>query len=156
MTTTALFDICLTFIQDAGIPVAFDTVTDGFLPGFSIKEGVLVIDRSSVQFPGDILHEAGHIAVVPAAERHSLDAVAIQNRKDRDAEEMMVIAWTYAACIYLKIDPFFVFHDDGYKNGGREIAENFMQGRYFGVPMLEWTGMCQRGAYPTMHHWLRP
>lgn len=93
------------------------------------------------KYPGDILHEAGHIAVVPPAERHLLNADTIATREQREAEEMMAIAWSYAACVHLDIDAGFVFHDNGYKGGGSSIAESFKQGHYFGVPMLQWVGM---------------
>ena len=58
----------------------------------------------------------------------------------------------------------FVFHDEGYKGGGSSIADNFKQGRYFGVPMLQWTGMALENnsetepgkpVYPAMLQWLR-
>jgi hypothetical protein len=82
----------------------------------------------------------------------------------REAEEMMAIAWSYAACRHLGIDARFVFHDEGYKNGGSHIADNFDEGRYFGVPMLQWTGMALERkkdeepdlpVYPAMMKWMR-
>lgn len=77
----------------------------------------------------------------------------------REAEEMMAIAWSYAACVHLGIDAKFVFHDNGYKGGGSSIAENFKEGRYFGVPVLKWVGMCnnpeEENGYPKMIKWLR-
>lgn len=107
------------------------------------------------------MHEAGHIAVVPAAERKNLKGPLIAKRNDAPAEEMMAIAWSYAACIYLNIDPVFVFHEQGYKGGGLNIVENFQDGRYIGVPVLQWLGMTttdtQSGfpVYPAMIKWLR-
>jgi hypothetical protein len=65
----------------------------------------------------------------------------------------------------LEIDPYFVFHDEGYKGGGSNIVENFREGRTFGVPMLQWCGMTLdaknaeaegKPAYPAMLCWLRP
>jgi hypothetical protein len=112
-----------------------------------------------LKYPGDILHEAGHIAIVPAAERSSLTEESIAKRDMREAEEMMAIAWSYAACVHLDIDASFVFHDKGYKGGGHSIAENFKAGRYFGVPVLKWVGMCcnpeEENGYPKMIRWVR-
>ena len=54
---------------------------------------------------------------------------------------MMVIAWTYAACLEIGIDPRIVFHPDGYKVGSESILENFGEGRFFGVPMLQYVGL---------------
>lgn len=77
---------------------------------------------------------------------------------------MMAIAWSYAACVHLELDPYFVFHDDGYKGGGSYIADNFKEKKYFGLPMLQWVGMTvdekkaeqlKVSPYPSMIKWLR-
>lgn len=154
------FEKTLRFLQSIGIEtVPRDlSAADCFLPGLLIEKGRIVIDRNALRFPGDLLHEAAHLAVVPAAERAALDGPLIANRKDAPAEEMMAIAWSYAACIFLSIDPSFVFHEQGYKGGGAGIVENFRQGRYIGVPLLQWLGMSGRSggtAYPVMEKWLR-
>lgn len=148
------------FLRSIGIPVHFRPISyTTFLPGISIEKGEIVIDKEQLKYPGDILHEAGHIAVVPAADRPSLDEHSIAGREQREAEEMMAIAWSYAACVHLAIDASFVFHDHGYKNGGSSIAENFKEGRYFGVPVLQWVGMCrnekEENGYPKMIRWMR-
>ncbi|MFM6924212.1 MAG: hypothetical protein ACKOU7_01825 [Ferruginibacter sp.] len=155
---------CIDFLHSIGIKTIDATLTSPtFLPGLSVKNGCIVIDRRTLKFPGDILHEAGHIAVVPAADRDTLDEAAIGKRENRGAEEMMAIAWSYAACIHLGIDPAFVFHDNGYKGGGSYIAENFKEKRYFGLPMLQWKGMAldeasaarqDLPAYPNMLKWM--
>ena len=156
---------CIEFLQQIGIIVREERLAvDSFLPGLSIQEGCIIIDRESLKYPGDILHEAGHIAVVPAAERVGLTATLIEKRASREAEEMMAIAWSYAACIHIGLDPYFVFHDDGYKDGGGYIADNFKEKKYFGLPMLQWIGLTadektagilQIEPYPHMLKWLR-
>jgi hypothetical protein len=153
------------FLEQIGISVQHAELTgDCFLPGLSIENGVVLVDREHLKYPGDILHEAAHIAVVPPAERNTLNAKEIASRKDNAAEEMMAIAWSYAAAVHLGIGPEIVFHEDGYQGGGSHIAENFTEGRYFGVPMLQWVGMCADGkraeelkvnSYPSMITWLR-
>lgn len=157
---TALFDKCVQFLNSIGIPVVFTTIEeDCFLPGFKLSGGTILVDRATMQYPGDILHEAAHLAIVPAAERATLEADNIMHRKDRAAEEMMAIAWSYAACVYLDIHPYFVLHEHGYNGGGNEIADNFMEGCYIGVPMLQWKGMAAakdaaEPQYPAMLKWL--
>lgn len=155
-----VFEKAVDFLQTIGIPVHFRSFDGkGFLPGISISNGEIVVNRDLLKCPGDILHEAGHIAVVTASERSSLNAQSIADREMREAEEMMAIAWSYAACVHLGIDAAFVFHDNGYKGGGSSIAENFREGRYFGVPVLKWVGMCnnpdEENGYPKMIKWLR-
>ena len=159
MNSTELFEKALVFIHSIGIETRFRTLEkEGFLPGLLIEEGRIIIDREQLLYPGDVLHEAAHIAVVPSNERKELTGAAIGQRKDAPAEEMMAIAWSYAACQHLAIDPHFVFHKEGYKSGGAAIVENFSQGRYIGVPLLQWLGMTQsegENSYPCMIKWLR-
>ena len=161
----AKLEKCINFLNEIGIKTkckTLDPVT--FLPGLSIEEGCIIIDRDALSYPGDILHEAGHVAVVPAAERSMLNADSIKMRRTREAEEMMAIAWSYAACIHLGLDPCFVFHDEGYQGGGSHIAKNFNNKRYLGLPMLQWIGLAadEKNAsimnvspYPSMIKWLR-
>src|SRR6478735_3487075 len=159
-----LMDKCIQFLTGIGIPTSFRKIENGsFLPGLLIEQGCIVIDKDALLYPGDILHEAGHIAVVPAGRRSLLGQDAIVESKERETEEMMAIAWSYAACIHLQIDPLIVFHEQGYKGGGNSIVENFQAGHFFGTPMLQWCKMtvepkhAQPGqpAYPHMLKWLR-
>ncbi|NTS39383.1 hypothetical protein HRG84_00580 [Flavisolibacter sp. BT320] len=161
MNNDLYFQTAINFLRTIGIETAEEALApdECFLPGLLIRDGRILFDRQQLLHPGDILHEAAHLAVVPAAERKHLDGPAIGKRPDAPAEEMMAIAWSYAACIHLHIDPCFVFHKDGYHQGSDSIVENFKEGRYFGVPVLEWLQMTTtRGDgpfYPTMTKWLR-
>jgi hypothetical protein len=165
MNESTIKEKILSFLDYTGISFIHREIkTACFLPGLSIENGIIIIDNNKLRYPGDILHEAAHIAVVPAAERSTLNANEIAARKDNAAEEMMAIAWSYAAAVHLHLNPRIVFHDDGYQGGGKEIADNFSEGRYFGVPMLQWVGMTaekikaeQLGVnpYPAMISWLR-
>ena len=80
------------------------------------------------------------------------------------AEEMMAIAWSYAASVHLHLEPDVVFHPAGYRGGSQALIDNFTQGRTIGVPMLQWVGLttepkhaAARGVepYPHMVRWLR-
>ena len=160
----AALEPILRFLAEIGIAVEYaELIRDTVLPGIDIQLGRLVIDSSKLEHPGDLLHEAGHIAVVPTAERSTLSSVNIGARKDQAAEEMMAIAWSYAAALHVGIHPYVVFHEHGYHGGGKEIADNFIDGRYFGVPMLEYAGMSGReelnnkfhSLFPKMSRWTR-
>jgi hypothetical protein len=149
------------FLNEIGLEVRHGTVGAGTaLPGILIDGGVLVVDEATMLYPGDLLHEAGHLAVVPPARRTAF----LHDAGDDPAEEMMAIAWSYAAALHLKIDPTIIFHKGGYRGGGSWIVENFAAGCYFGVPMLDYVGLAVDIArarreglmpYPHMRRWLR-
>jgi hypothetical protein len=147
------------FLDGIGIPVAIAPIADAtFLPGIAVRNGGLVLDPGQQHWPGDLLHEAGHIAVTPPERRPTLGAIAPEG-----GEEMAAIAWSYAAATAIGIDPGVVFHEAGYRGGSAAYADAFASGRYFGVPLLtmwEMTGdpVAQspgRPAYPQMERWLR-
>jgi hypothetical protein len=88
----------------------------------------------------------------------------LEGQTHAEATEMAVIGWTYPACLEIGIDPVVVFHPGGYKGGSESILENFSNGHYFGVPILEWYGMTDTvtntqqnntQSYPKMISWLR-
>jgi hypothetical protein len=105
-----------------------------FTPGIQIRHGGIVYDEAALSQPGDLLHEAGHLAIVPPERRAAMHIDAGKS----PAEEMAAIAWSFAAAVQLDLDPALVFHGDGYRGGGAALVENFVEGRYIGVPMLQW------------------
>lgn len=150
-------DRILSFLAEIGIPVRERPVTEAtFLPGIQIEQGELVFDRSRAE-PGDLLHEAGHLAVMLPAERKN----ASGDLGTGPGEEMAAIAWSYAASRHLGLALEVVFHPQGYHGGSPALIENFSEGRYIGVPLLQWFGMTQErsvdGApsFPQMRVWLR-
>lgn len=152
-----IFETCVTFLNSIGIKTVYGKIAhDSFLPGFLIDNGTLIIDTDNLQYPGDILHEAGHIAVVSCKDRVRLSEKSIIKRKDREAEEVMAIAWSYAACMHLDIDPSFVFHKEGYRGGSSSIMESCSRNEYIGMLMLQGVGMAKDVmSDPTMVNWLR-
>lgn len=155
-----LFEKCIAFINEVGIKIEFRNLNDdSFLPGFNIENGKIIIDRSMIQYPGDILHEAGHIAVVATNDRPRLTEAAIIKRRNREIEEVMAIAWSYSACVHLGIDPAYVFHKDGYRGGSETIMDSCQKNEYMGLFMLQSLGMAKENkepkGIPSMLNWLR-
>jgi hypothetical protein len=149
------------FLQAEGFCLQFAAVPQGsFLPGVAIHDGVLLIDPTQLLSPGDILHEAGHLAVLSPSDRSKASG-----RVGEDGGmEMAAIAWSWAATLHLGIPASVLFHSGGYKGGSAALIENFRAGRYIGVPLLEWLGMAygEKRAqamgtppYPSMIRWLR-
>ena len=149
------------FIRAIGLVVAAGEIDEpGTVPGIRIEHGTLVIDEPQLRFPGDLLHEAGRLAVADADRRSTLTSLAASD----GGEEMASIAWSYAAALQIGIDPAIVFHPHGYRGGADAILENFAEKRYVGVPLLQWFGMAfddeqaeshQAAAYPGMRCWIR-
>lgn len=148
------------FLVRIGVTLAVGAVTTrAFVPGIVIHNGTLLIDPAVSAWPGDLLHEAGHIAVTDPALRPALCDVP-----DDPGEEMAAIAWSWAAAQACGVAAGDLFHDEGYRGGGGYLAENFVAGRYVGVPMLAWYGMTAEPGrttesglpvYPAMARWLR-
>lgn len=140
------------FLTAIGLEVRFDRIPgDTFLQGLTLKNGSLIIDVDQLVHPGDILHEAGHLACMPPDIRKSMNDDLVPGDL-HDGGEMMAIAWSYAACLHLGLDPAVVFHRDGYRGESMVILDNFAKGHYFGVPLLQWCGMTD--AFPLMRSWI--
>ena len=159
-TSEGLAKKIVAFLESIGLRMEFAAVeAESFLPGIELVSGGLRIDFDHLLYPGDLLHEAGHLAVMEPARRNSAHPVP------KDAgEEMAAIAWSYAAALHLGVAAEVVFHPDGYKGGAAALCSNFRAGRYIGVPMLQWMGLttearpdsgAQQPAYPQMKVWLR-
>jgi hypothetical protein len=155
----------IAFLREIGIPV--DVVTlraDGFLPGLLVDHGRLVVDLARLRYPGDLLHEGGHIALVEPSLRPLLTTDVGLPGLDMTRLEHAVVPWSYAAARHLGIDPAVVFHDGGYRGKARGLLATFAFGVYPGVPMLEELGLTAAPAraaelgvapYPHMLRWLR-
>jgi hypothetical protein len=126
------------FLHEIGLEITRAELSQKtFLPGISVDRGAILLDEAKLLYPGDLLHEAGHLAVI-APEKRKQVQVDVGNKA---AEEMMAIAWSYAALVHLGLEPSVVFHEGGYRGGSESLIENFTNERYIGVPMLEWIGL---------------
>ena len=161
---TAMFSDPLTvklaaFVRGVGIDVhATELAEPTFLPGLDIRCGAVLVDAARLRYPGDILHEAGHIAVSRPEQRHR------PKLTPDGGDEMASLAWSYAAARHLDVEASIVFHPDGYKGESSALVANFSEGHYIGVPLLQLYGMtveprlaAARGVepYPHMLRWLR-
>ena len=79
------------FLTEIGLDVRTGEVGEQtFLPGIKVDHGGLLVDEAGLTYPGDLLHEAGHLAVMSPARRSR----AHINVGNKAAEEMMSIAWS--------------------------------------------------------------
>lgn len=133
------------------------------MPGVSIEGGTIIVDQDKLIYPGDLLHEAGHIATAPPAVRQAMNG-KLPVGADYLGDEIAAQAWSYAACIHLNIDPHIVFHGDGYHGQADGLVRIYStSGTPPGVPLLQWMGMTydlqnakklNTLAYPSMVGWL--
>lgn len=153
------------FLTEIGIPtVSAKLDEETFLPGIAVKNGGLLVDEEKLAFPGDLLHEAGHLAVAPADLRGELSDEVVLPGINADVLEAQAIAWSYAACVHLEIDPRVVFHEGGYKGKAESLLFGFSLGMFVGLNGLEANKMTfsERTAhetgvlpFPAMQKWLR-
>ena len=148
------------FLNEIGVPVNPGEVPDDtFLPGILVNGAGLIIDENKLKYPGDMLHEAGHIAVMTSEQREKLYNDVSKNPGD----EMATLAWSWAALQYLKLSPEVVFHPNGYKGDSQWLIDTFSSGGDLGVPLLQWMGLTVESnkeeagvaAFPAMRKWLR-
>ena len=147
-------------IRAVGIPVRRGAVTGNLLPGVMIDRGALVIDEGSLRFPGDVLHEAGHIAVLSPGERMQVAGTL----PAEGGQEMAALAWSYAMAVAFAPPLEVVFHDQ-FKAGGPWLRETFTAGHWLGAPLLQCWDMTRAPnsppgfehlpVFPAMARWLR-
>lgn len=143
------------FLQKIGIETRETTLgACTFLPGVEIKNGVLLYDPEKLLYPGDLLHEAGHIALTPACQRPRLCGNVTDTDPQREGDEIAVMLWTYAAAREMDIPLEIVFHEHGYKDQSDWLMETYAKGNYIGLPLLKWMGLAD-DRFPAMQKWLR-
>ncbi len=155
----ALVERINAFIRQVGFRVRAETLTGPTgLPGMTIRDGVILYDPATDYAPGDLLHEAGHLAVCLPDRRETPEL------ESTGGDELAATAWSFAAGRHLGLPSAVVFHPPSFKGEGPNLAEAFDDGRYFGVPLLQLYGMTvspdratQDGPppFPHMLRWVR-
>lgn len=153
------------FIAGIGLTISEQTLpADTFLPGVALRDGGLVVDPATLVWPGDLLHEAGHLAVLPAAIRgRANDDLADEVGVDH-AGELEAMAWAWAAVVELGLPPEVLIHEGGYNGKSRDLLQMYTFGVYPGLQGLCAAGMTAAPGfaseplpvrYPQMLRWLR-
>lgn len=147
------------FVRSIGIEAQACSIDwKTLFPGLDVRTGVVLVDESKLIHPGNILHEAGHIAVHDPARRSR------PTFSPSKGEELGALAWSYAAIVHLGLGAETVFYPGSFTGWATALIENFSEGRYLGVPLLQRYGMAfearlarERGVepYPHMIRWLR-
>lgn len=153
------------FLSGIGLHITEETLpADTFLPGIALRAGDLVVDPGKLTWPGDLLHEAGHLAVLPAARRGAAHDDQLNHEGVEHASELEAMAWAYAAAVELRLPTGVLIHDGGYNGKSLDLLQMYTFGVYPGLRGLCASGMtaaygftpdCGHVRYPQMLRWLR-
>ncbi len=168
------------FLRSIGLVVHVQDGACGFIDGVRIESGRLIVGPSCR--PSGLLHEAGHVACVPARFRgymgdnlaHGMQRMMIALREmelepDHPLERAAIqcsdpeaTAWAWAAGVSIGLEPKQIIQDDEYDGDGAGIRTMLQANQYVGINGLAHAGMCKRGAwvapearYPKMTTWLQ-
>ena len=162
LTEDVILSTILNFLEEINIEVKEQELDDTtLLPGLDIFKNTILMDRSRMKYPGDLLHEAGHLAVTAEEDRSKIGTPEMPPEWPTDGDDMATILWSLAAAEHLKLPLESIVHKHGYKNESDWIVQEYRNGNYIGLPLLEWMGLCTTKAseatsvFPTMLKWLR-
>lgn len=153
------------FLSEIGIPLLKKELTeDTFLPGLALSNKGIEIDYNKLLYPGDILHEAGHLAVTTAEDREKIGTPNMPQEWPTQGDEIGAMLWSYAAAIHLEIPLDVVFHSNGYKGSSEWLIQSYKENNFIGLPLLEWFGLTygpekaienNGQPFPHMIQWIR-
>ena len=169
----AAADRVIAFLKDIGIALRECPGAEGFLKGITFEAGVMIYDPDQTT-SSDLLHEAGHVAVIPARYRHLVggdldETFAIMGRDldqlEIDSPEMRAIlqsgeaeatAWSYAAGKAIGLKDRDIIADSDFSDQGASVRTMLSFGAHFGVHGLVHGGMCaNKREYPKLTRWLQ-
>lgn len=149
------------FLNCIGIPTELRTGSKGFLGAVRIVDGQLLVDPLCPV--SDLLHEAGHIAIVPKRYRHLLNDDVSKGHACmlEDVDQLLVndfdhplyvavmqsgdpeaTAWAWAAGVHLGIAPEKIILDHQYERGGSNVRLALSVGQYAGINGIARAGFC--------------
>lgn len=187
--TTAIYgmvcpyaEMAMQFLDKIGIAVAAVPGAKGFIESVAIVEGGLHVDPTAPA--SGLLHEAGHLAIVPARYRSYLSGDIgvgmkriFEEIEDLPYDENCTIqramlqvgdteatAWAWAAGKAIGIPEEMIIKDDEYFNTGESIRMCLSSTAYLGINGIAHAGFCVRRAnpyrplpvYPQLAFWLQP
>ena len=163
---TQHIDAILLFLSEIGLMIEEASIeAETVLPGIGLRPSGLIVDRDKLSYPGDLLHEAGHLAVMTPEEREATGQALIASDKSKMmGDEIAAIAWSYAAVVHIGLDPSVLFHADGYHDSSDWFIDQYTGGNPIGLPLLQWMGLAYDTShaqehntepYPHMIRWLR-
>lgn len=153
-----IFAKCIKFLNQIGIETSIKEGTTGFVKNVEIREGKLFVDPScSIS---SLLHEAGHVALLPVRFRGKASGDMKYIMKDMQEnikcsipempegraalqyDDCATTAWAWAVGKHLKIPEEKIILDEEYQNTGEEMRIRLKFNSYFGISGLAAAGFC--------------
>lgn len=169
------------FLLNVGLEVRLSPSARGFIDGVAIVDGALLVD-SRARASG-LLHEAGHLAIIPNRFRSYLsgnissgikrifsELDALQLSPDDHLERALIntgdpeaTAWAWAVGKQLNIPEDLIIQDDEYEGGGEWVRSALAANCYIGINGLSHAGFCvvrhnpylPCPVYPDLAYWLQ-
>ncbi len=169
------------FLSEIGIAVQLAPGASGFIEHVEVLNGGLHVDPRAPA--SGLLHEAGHLAIVPTEFRHLLGGNLVAGMKkiyehldsmelepDSHLQRAMLqtgdaeaTAWAFAAGRAIGLPDNLIIQDDEYGAEGRFIRNSLAAGAYLGINGIAHAGFCVLRAtpyrplpvYPTLAYWLQ-
>lgn len=145
------------FLGDIGLTVELGPLScNTFLPGIAMIANGLRVDLDRLLYPGDLLHEAGHLAVMSPERR-----VVAHPDPTELGEEIAATAWSYAAALHLGLPLTQVLHENGYRGSAAMLRDALAASVAPGAPLLAWMGLTTLAhpdtpsIFPRMTNWVR-
>lgn len=161
----AELEAVVAFVNSIGLPLVAGRPDLGpaFIPDAYcwIRQGVLYYHPTQAH-PGDFLHEAGHLAVLPGHVRSrahgDVDALELMGPiSGIDHDDASAIAWSYAAALTAGVDPWLAF-EHGFTDDelARNAFDEVRHHQHEGINCLVDIDMTTLALYPKMDLWLCP
>lgn len=153
------------FVRSIGLSVTTvdDELSGSFVPGIRVEAGGLLVNLEKV-FPGDVLHETGHLAVMPGQFRPK--AKGTLNAVFRDMTDHLeanpeglgmwpedptcrailqcadpeATAWQYAAAQHIGLPDEWLFPEGSFEGNSKEILLGLKMSSYMGINGLQAAG----------------
>lgn len=169
------------FLNRIGLRVSVEPGANGFIPHVAVVDGGLHVDRAAPA--SGLLHEAGHLALVPTQFRHylsgDLDAGVKRIFSELDslnlgpdskleramlqASDPEATAWAWAAGKAIGIPERMIIQDFEYSGSGGFIRSALAANSYVGINGMSHAGFCiprkrpnqVEPVYPELAFWLQ-
>jgi hypothetical protein len=182
MDTAAQLNVIDNFLTGLGFNLRRNSIGwRTFVPGIFVNGMTIMVDSDRLLSPGDIFHDAGHVATVPSMFRDRLRGnvgkslvpvmrayfrthdLMLDDRGTEDpvcrgllqCSEAEAIAWSYAAAVASGLPPESVFHPKAYDGEAATVQVMLSLGSHFGVHGLQAAKMTTVRTYPKMMLWLQ-